>query len=106
MSLVDDYYQWLLMAVDHVVPRGPVTLLGIPRRYYEDTINQVLTCSGCNGLDNRYLPPHTPQHAWSLAEFVAYRDIVFVERSQRIAQRREQEVAYFLSKTWTIPNPE
>lgn len=32
VSLVDDYYHWLLMCVDHVVPKGQAAMLNIPTK--------------------------------------------------------------------------
>ena len=57
VSLVDDYYHWLLMSVDHVVPSSEAKRLGIPVASYEDYINLVLCCSGCNGFGNRFRLP-------------------------------------------------
>ena len=54
VSLVTDYDHWLLMSIDHVVPGGEARRVGIDAQFYEDAINLVLCCSGCNGFGNRY----------------------------------------------------
>jgi hypothetical protein len=102
-SLVDDYRHWLLMAVDHVLPRGEAVRLGIPARFSEDAINLVLCCSGCNGFGNRYRCDEAPRANWTLDEFLALRDCVFRDRDRRIAIRRAQEGALFRSRPWEEP---
>src|SRR5947209_5141475 len=69
VSLIDDYYHWLLMSVDHVVPKGEALRLGVPLEYYEDFINLVLCCTGCNGFGNRYRLLYEPQPQWDLQNF-------------------------------------
>jgi hypothetical protein len=100
VSLVDDYYHWLLMSVDHVVPRGEALRLGIPAQYSEDFINLVLCCAGCNGFGNRYRLPHEARPYWQLHEFVAIRDEAFAARFKSITIRREAEQRVYLSKPW------
>ena len=75
MSFIDDYYHWLLMSVDHVVPRGEAKRLSVPMDYYEDMINLVLGCAGCNGFQNRFALLYQMQPQWSLEEFVTLRDV-------------------------------
>jgi hypothetical protein len=106
VSLVDDYYHWLLLSVDHVVPRGEALRLGIPAEYTEDFFNLVLCCAGCNGFANRYVVPPTPESAlpvWGLDRFLELRDRVFADRSRRIAERRAAEQAFFDSRPWITP---
>lgn len=101
ISLVDDYYHWLLLAVDHVVPASEGKRLGIPPEILEGLVNKVLVCSGCNGFSNRYAAVHeTPRANWTLQEFIELRDRVFAERKLRIAERRAEEVAFFDGKPW------
>lgn len=54
IDLVGDYYRWLLLTVDHVVPRGEAVRLGMSVTLYEDATNLVVACSGCNGYLNLY----------------------------------------------------
>ncbi len=103
VSLVDTYHHWLLMSVDHVVPGGEARRLGAPAHYYEDAMNLVLCCAGCNGFGNRYRCAASPQALWTLEEFVALRDAVFADRLARIAVRRIAEVALFDSRPWEQP---
>ena len=100
LDLVADYHRWLLLSVDHVVPRGQASLLGIPSEYAEDIINLVLCCAGCNGFGNRYRVVGAPRPSWSLTDFVALRDDVFDERSRTITERRRAEEAFFRSQPW------
>lgn len=102
VSLVDDYHHWILMSIDHVVPRGEAARVGIDAHLYEDAINLVLCCSGCNGFGNRYRCLVESQPAWTLEEFLELRNRIFEDRFQRIAQRRAAEIAFFESKPWEM----
>ena len=103
LSLVDDYHHWLLMSIDHVVPGGEARRVGIDPHFYEDAINLVLCCSGCNGFGNRFRCALEPQPSWTLDEFLALRDRVFEDRFERIAARRAVEIAFFESTPWGLP---
>jgi hypothetical protein len=103
VDLVGDSYRWLLVAVDHVVPTGEARRLGIPLAFSEDYLNLVVACAGCNGFDNQYRSTRAPQESWTLEEFVALRDAVFLERQPRIAERRTRELAFFESRPWQAP---
>lgn len=102
LNLVDEYAHWLLLSVDHVVPRGQAASLGIDAVYSEDLINLVLCCAGCNGFGNRYrVPlPAAGRGPWDLPMFVALRDTVFTARSVAIAARRGAELAFYQSRPW------
>src|SRR5919198_1077276 len=54
VSLIDDYYHWLLLQVDHVVPRSVGAMLTISTDLIDDFFNLVLACAGCNAAKNRY----------------------------------------------------
>jgi hypothetical protein len=88
------------MSVDHVVPAGEARRLGIGRVFYEDAINLVLCCAGCNGFGNRYRCNVEPKMTWTLEEFLSLRDRVFEDRFSRISARRTTEIALFESKPW------
>ncbi len=102
LSLIDEYAHWLLLSVDHVVPRGQAVTLGIDAVYFEDVINLVLCCAGCNGFGNRYTVPlpAAERGPWDLPTFVALRDTVFAARSIVISARRATELAFYQSKPW------
>ena len=106
LDLVSDYDHWLLLSVDHVVPTGEARRLGIPMDYSEDLIDLVLSCSACNGFDNRCRIVREPQEQWTLEEFVALRNRVFAERAPRIAARHEQDKAFFESQPWLDELPD
>lgn len=103
VSLVDTYHHWLLMSVDHVVPGGEARRLGVGAQYYEDAINLVLCCAGCNGFGNRYRCEALARSLWTLDEFLELRDVVFDGRFQRIATRRAAETDLFDSRPWEQP---
>jgi hypothetical protein len=105
LSLTDDYTHWLLMSVDHVVPAGEARRLGIDQALYEDAINLVLCCAGCNGFGNRYRCPDKPQSRWTLEAFLALRERVFADRSDRIALRRASERDFFETCPWEVLSP-
>lgn len=97
------YGTWLLVTLDHAVPRGECERLGVPIDMQESFSNAVLACSGCNGLDNRYRAERaTPKKVWSLAEFVRFRDRVFEERKPRVLAARQADLNFFASKPWSM----
>lgn len=105
VSLIDDYYRWLLLCLDHVVPKEQAKHLGIPAMFYDDYINLVVCCSGCNGYANRYSVQHKHQEQWTLEDFVTLRNAVFIERSERIAAIRANQQALFATRPWEAVAP-
>jgi hypothetical protein len=109
VDLTHDYYRWLLVQLDHVIPVQEGLRLGIPQGLLEDATNRVLCCSGCNGFDNRYRIEHEATHDaayWEeneCHEFYQLRDRVFQERFRRIAQRRMEEMRFFDGRPWEGP---
>jgi len=104
MDLVQDYDHWLLLSVDHDVPRGQAILLGVGIDLYEDFINLVVCCTGCNGYGNRYAVVSDPVQSWGVDAFIALRDRVFAERTVSIASRRAAEQLFFRSAPWAAPS--
>ncbi len=99
VSFTDDYYHWLLMTVDHVVPRMEAKRLGIPEKRYEDVTNLALACCGCNGFNNQFKIPEGRQKPKTLSAFYDLRDWVFEKRKFIIERRRIREKQYF-KDTW------
>ena len=98
VSLVDDYYHWLLLNVAHVIPAKECERLGIPDDWHHSFTNAVLACSGCNMFDNRYtIEWQQPKavEAWTVPEFISLRDKVFTDRKGRILDRRSKELQFF-----------
>lgn len=100
VDLTADYYRWLLLTVDHVVPRGYGASAGIPREFIEDAFNLVIACSGCNGFANLYKWKGETPEEWTDASFADVRDRVFVERKAAIDARREREKEVFATRPW------
>ena len=95
VDLLSDYYRWLLLQVDHVVPRSVAQVHRIDKVLCEDFINLVLACSGCNGLENQYSVPIEGGGIWTIENFVNFREKVFAARFAKIAVRRSNELAFF-----------
>lgn len=96
VNLVDDYYRWLLLNVDHVIPVGECRRLGVPAEWHHSFANAVLACSGCNMFDNRYtVSGERPREVWTESDFTDLRDRVFQERVARISSRHEDERRFF-----------
>ena len=101
MSLVDSYQHWLLLTVDHVIPvsdsdRKHGHRLGIRRSWHESYSNIVLACSGCNGFRNRYqIPLEERRESWEESEFFEFRDKVFQEKKDRVADARTSEISFY-----------
>ncbi len=101
LSLVNDYHHWLLMSVDHVIPKSEAAKLGIPPELAESLANLVLACSGCNGLGNRFaIAEEEAKSTWTTGDFLKLRDETFVKRKAVIAECRAKEMAFFDSKPW------
>jgi len=101
VSLVDDYYHWLLLSVDHVIPVRQCHRLGLPDDWRESYSNMVLSCSGCNSFDNRYpIPWDEPSSDWTLDRFFNLRNKVFKDRKPRILSQRAKEMRFFKSRPW------
>ena len=101
VDLTADYYRWLLINVDHVIPESECKRLGIPEAWAQSLSNQVLSRAGCNLFDNRYqVEGLEPKESWTPEEFFVLRNKIFTEREQRIRVRREEEKAFFSSKPW------
>lgn len=101
VSLVDDYYHWLLMCIDHVVPIAEAKKLGVQDDFITDMINLVLCCIGCNGFGNRFdFTTVRQREKWTVKEFVKLRDRVFEQRKIGIGERRFEEMNYFDSRPW------
>ena len=99
--MVDSYYHWLLLTVDHVIPvsdkdRKEGHSLGIPKDWHDSYSNIVLACSGCNGFRNRYsISWQEPKKIWTESEFFELRDIVFTEKSALIQEARNEEIGFY-----------
>ena len=101
-SLVDDYFHWLLLSVDHVIPAAEGKRMGIPNDWVESYSNIVLCCLGCNGFGNRYqIPVGELPEIWTVATFCQLRNRVFSDRKARILIRMAAEIQFFESKPWS-----
>lgn len=101
LDLVDTYEHWLMLSVDHVIPVSVARVLKIPRPLYNDLINCVLACSACNTFDNQFKKVDSVTTGeWSLEAFIELRNIIFVERRDRIKERQNAERAFYLAKPW------
>ena len=105
VSLVDDYYHWLLLTTDHAVPTSVGKQLHIPPTLMNDYINRVLSCAGCNGFRNVHSPkvPVPEGTTWTVDEFARFRDRVFEERLALVKRRREEEQGFFAGRPWAEP---
>ena len=102
VDLVSDYYRWLLLNVDHVIPESECIRLGIPEEWAQSLSNQVISCSGCNLFDNRYqMLDVESKSEWVPLEFFELRNRIFKDRAEKIRHRREEEQAFFSDAPWT-----
>ena len=100
VSLIDDYYRWLLMSVDHVIPMSAGQAAGIPQDWLEDYANTVLCCSACNGFGNRFkLTDNTPIPSTD-DEFFDLRERIFVKRRTLILASHDSERNFYRSRPW------
>jgi len=109
LSLVGTYEHWLLMSVDHVVPKRDMgdNGLGVEPKWIEGLVNRVLCCSACNQFlqssISKLLGP-TVRKPESLGEFVKLRDKAFDAKRRKAKKSHENELAFYQSQPWTIAN--
>jgi DNA-directed RNA polymerase subunit N (RpoN/RPB10) len=95
--LTDDYYAWVTMVLDHVVPQSVCDALGIKPEWCWSLANAVLACAACNGFDNRYKLSSKLQIA-TFQEFLNLRDDIFIKRKERIQKKHEEEKEFYEKK--------
>ena len=101
VDLTSDFYRWLLLSVDHVIPVNECKRLGIPEDWAQSYSNVVLCCLGCNGFNNRYqIHNYNLILEWTPKEFFNLRNEVFNERKKIIGDIRAREISYFNSHPW------
>lgn len=104
VCFANDYYYWLLLSMDHVIPTKECERLRLRVAWHHSFSNIVLACSGCNTFDNGYkVLWQRPRTADALTEdgFTALRDRVFKvfeERSARILERYRPAFRFFNQK--------
>ena len=101
MSLIKPYEYWLMMTMDHVVPRSAAQ--GLPEAWTENLHNVVLACVPCNAFCNRYrLDPDDPdlQPPKTFEEFLRLRDTVFERRKALILKRHALEREAWGKRRW------
>jgi hypothetical protein len=97
-DLTNCYESWLRMSVDHVVPLKVCENFGVPRELSRDYANLVLACAACNGFANRYRPDFDIARPITPKAFFDFRDRVFGERRELIANKHRDEISFFKSK--------
>jgi len=96
VDLTSDYYRWLLLSVDHVIPVSECKRLGIKESWAHSYSNVVLCCLGCNGFNNRYqIQKYQRLSEWTPEIFFNLRDEVFNERKKIIDDKRTSEMYFF-----------
>ena len=103
LDLTESFENWLTMTLDHVVPSSVCKQLGIRREWEGDFINMVLSCSACNGFENRYKIAIDQPAPHTLKDFCALRDKIFAERMALILNKRKGDRQFFLNKNWLKP---
>ncbi len=108
INLVGDYHRWLLLVVDHVLPRKECErkqLRGAPEQWWESMSNLIICCSGCNGLTVREEITWGPWEDWSVQAFVRDRNRVFEERKRLVLKRRTEEMKFFRDEVKPLKRP-
>jgi len=101
-DLTDRYENWLTMAVDHVVPAAWAKRMSIPREWFDDYSNLVLSCAACNTFHNHYIPSDEGRPL-TLNRFFDLRDSVFIQRRDMIKMRHTEEHEFYSKKPWVNP---
>jgi 5-methylcytosine-specific restriction endonuclease McrA len=101
VDLAGDYYRWLMLGVDHVIPTAEGKRLRLPEEWIHSYSNLVLCCSACNAFANRFtIADEVRRVSWGVPQFFGLRDRVFVARKKAILARHEEERAFFSRKPW------
>jgi len=100
LDFTSRYENWLMMALDHVVPASVCLEASIPIEWMDDHANRVLCCSACNGFKNRWQPAEPLVCPTSLEGFFDLRDSIFVIRREHILQSQADARAFFERKLW------
>lgn len=100
VSLIDTFEHWLLLQVDHVVPRKMGNRLRLPDEWLENYSNTVIACSACNSCENQFDDPDIINAPQTEDEFFDLRDAVLAKRKPRIIQCRSLEKSFFEGKPW------
>ena len=94
------YENWLMMALDHVVPASVCLGASVPIEWMDDHANRVLCCAACNGFKNRWKPTEPLICPTSLDGFFDLRDSIFAIRRAHILQSHKNERTFFDGKPW------
>lgn len=105
VDFCESFEKWLLLAVDHVVPKSVCVLLGVRDDWMDDLANQVLACSACNGFGNRYTAPDYAKCPTSFEEFCNLRDRIFIDRKRGILKRLAGDRDFFDKSVATLKQP-
>jgi DNA-directed RNA polymerase subunit N (RpoN/RPB10) len=100
--LTKDYYAWLTMVLDHVVPVSVCDDFNVKQEFCRSLANTVLACGACNGFDNRYRPSAKRQIT-TFQEFLSLRDEIFIDRRERIQKKHKEERDFFEREVAQVP---
>jgi hypothetical protein len=101
----DNFMNWLMMSVDHVVPKVAASKLKINRDIWDSILNLVFCCRICNDF-NRGLKeeakaleilPYQPKEGASPEEFLRLRQATFPRRLEDIANKRVEAQQIYLT---------
>jgi hypothetical protein len=96
------YENWLMMALDHVIPASVCSSTGIHIEWMDDHANRVLCCAACNGFKNRWTPDEPLACPTTLDGFFDIRDSIFILRRYQILQSHISERRFYEGKPWEI----
>ena len=92
------YSDWLMIALDHVIPARVCEAMGMPPKWMDSYSNRVWLCSACNGFQNRSTPLATLVCPETEEEFLDMREAVRMQRRGALTKRAAEEYASFNSK--------
>ena len=100
LDFTSRYENWLMMALDHVIPASVCHGASIPIEWIDDHANRLLCCAACNGFKNRWKPAEPLICPTSIEAFFDTRDAIYVLRKDPILQSHKNERAFFDGKPW------
>jgi 5-methylcytosine-specific restriction endonuclease McrA len=95
----DNFTCWLMLSVDHVVPKAAAIALGIDKNLWDSALNLIFCCRICNDFNDglkhskpeevlKILPPYQPELVKQPEEFLRLRKATFPRRLEDIAAKR------------------
>lgn len=111
--LFDNFTRWLMISVDHVVPKAAAIALEVDKNLWDSVLNLIFCCRICNDFNEglkhskreevlKILPPYEPELVKLPEGFLRLRKATFPRRLEYIVTKRADAQQIYQS-LW-VPN--